>query len=637
MTASADGRAPRGPNIKYPDAQDEEVPEATGYLDTWDIACLIINKMIGTGIFTTPASVVVLVGSKYGALLLWLFGAVYSFISMLVYLEYGLAWPFTGGEFTYITKIFPRPALVTATSFAWFFVAFSTSTGNALNFAKYISLAGADFTADDTATTAADAWQLKFIACWVVVAICLLHYRLIDIGVWSNFGLAGYKVLLLTILVVASGAGFAHERRLGGVRGAHDWRKLAAADLAAGGTATDSSVNVALAMFLVLYSYQGWENANYITADIEGGERAKRRKLKKGALWAVGLVSVLYIAFNLVFFLLLSNADIQTSVARGDSVAYDMALHSFHREPARSGRTTTRRGIGAAIALSALGNLVGVIFTNGRVKREMANDHLIPGSSFFAASSTYGRLRDSAGTPTGGLVLHGLATCITVTATGLGEHGSSEGLSFVINLFTYGHSVMGIALGFGLFSLRTRLQENKTDFDGDIPENTPLSDSPPAPTWHYKMLRHDLVRGACAVFFIAVHGFLVVLPMVPSRLANGAVRRIPSWELPAVVLPVFAAGAFAGFLITIFATHMEFRTGANQLQIPYAARRWLIQFPRYGDWRSNWRLRRSRGSVWAEAKTRLMGESEASHAREIRSRTWRGREMSPVNAAEGAD
>lgn len=43
-----------------------------------DISCLIINKMIGTGIFVSPAIVVLLAGSKWAALLMWIFGACYS-------------------------------------------------------------------------------------------------------------------------------------------------------------------------------------------------------------------------------------------------------------------------------------------------------------------------------------------------------------------------------------------------------------------------------------------------------------------------------------------------------------------------------------------------------------------------------
>lgn len=45
----------------------------------YDVSCLIINKMIGTGIFVSPAIVVLLVGSKWAALLMWIFGACYSF------------------------------------------------------------------------------------------------------------------------------------------------------------------------------------------------------------------------------------------------------------------------------------------------------------------------------------------------------------------------------------------------------------------------------------------------------------------------------------------------------------------------------------------------------------------------------
>jgi len=52
--SNAEDAAPanaRATNIKYPEESVTELPEDSGYLNTWDIACLIINKMIGTGIF----------------------------------------------------------------------------------------------------------------------------------------------------------------------------------------------------------------------------------------------------------------------------------------------------------------------------------------------------------------------------------------------------------------------------------------------------------------------------------------------------------------------------------------------------------------------------------------------------------
>jgi hypothetical protein len=98
-------------------------------LDTIDVACLIINKMIGAGIFVSSPMVTYIVGNKLGALVLWIIGGIVSFIrcvsaymvkekicsgsfvliivSITVYLEYGLAWPYNGGEFYYVRSPVP--------------------------------------------------------------------------------------------------------------------------------------------------------------------------------------------------------------------------------------------------------------------------------------------------------------------------------------------------------------------------------------------------------------------------------------------------------------------------------------------------------------------------------------------------
>ena len=59
--------------------QPERASKRQRELMWFDVSCLIINKMIGTGIFVSPAIVVFLVGSKWAALLMWIAGASYSF------------------------------------------------------------------------------------------------------------------------------------------------------------------------------------------------------------------------------------------------------------------------------------------------------------------------------------------------------------------------------------------------------------------------------------------------------------------------------------------------------------------------------------------------------------------------------
>jgi len=49
-------------------------------LGTWDVAALIINKQIGTGIYTTPGLVLSLTGSKTISLGLWLVGGIWAML-----------------------------------------------------------------------------------------------------------------------------------------------------------------------------------------------------------------------------------------------------------------------------------------------------------------------------------------------------------------------------------------------------------------------------------------------------------------------------------------------------------------------------------------------------------------------------
>jgi amino acid permease len=49
-------------------------------LNMFDVAALIINKMIGTGIFTTPGLVLSLTGNKKVSIIMWLCGSIWSFL-----------------------------------------------------------------------------------------------------------------------------------------------------------------------------------------------------------------------------------------------------------------------------------------------------------------------------------------------------------------------------------------------------------------------------------------------------------------------------------------------------------------------------------------------------------------------------
>jgi hypothetical protein len=58
-------------------------------------------------------------------------------------------------------------------------------------------------------------------------------------------------------------------------------------------------------------------------------------------------------------------------------------------------------------------------------------------------SSEYGANEwDGLGTPTGGLILHALVTCITIAAIPFYPNGNTEGITFITNIYTYAHAVL---------------------------------------------------------------------------------------------------------------------------------------------------------------------------------------------------
>lgn len=53
-------------------------------LSWWDVSALIINKMIGTGIFTGPPTILLHTGKKSTALVLWATGLVYTLLRYIL-------------------------------------------------------------------------------------------------------------------------------------------------------------------------------------------------------------------------------------------------------------------------------------------------------------------------------------------------------------------------------------------------------------------------------------------------------------------------------------------------------------------------------------------------------------------------
>jgi len=76
-TLAVDGSRRIGAYVPDPDDNDRAIHPI---LDRWDVAALIINKVVGTGIFTGPPMVLLYTQNKVEAMLLWILGLMYTYL-----------------------------------------------------------------------------------------------------------------------------------------------------------------------------------------------------------------------------------------------------------------------------------------------------------------------------------------------------------------------------------------------------------------------------------------------------------------------------------------------------------------------------------------------------------------------------
>jgi len=250
---------------------------------------------------------------------------------MIVYLDYAAVFPYTGGEIVYMDEITssnephsplprssiasqerndqniqqhsttaggggrvhrathstqPRQGLISRilgdgllayVVYAFLFVAIFNSCTNILQIGRQTLIA----INPDTPT---NPDLMRFIAVFALSIICFIQLFSSRAGrALNNFT----SILKILFLIVLLGFGFDALRRNGS---AGDFTQNIPVDVA--------NFSYAQALLIVLYSYEGWENATFVAGEIDTEDPAT---LRKGFIWAVCVVGLLYMLLNVVF------------------------------------------------------------------------------------------------------------------------------------------------------------------------------------------------------------------------------------------------------------------------------------------------------------------------------------------------
>lgn len=236
------------------------------------------------------------------SLILWLVGGIITFAGVSVFLEYGLAIPRSGGEKNYLERVYRRPRYLATCVLAAQMILLGFSSGNSLAFGRYVLYAA-------SGTSSRDGWPARGIGIAVVTLAVALHALLPRWGLRLVNLLGVFKVVVLLLIVFAGFAALAGRRLVPDPRNFDD--AFAVGD-GSQGYGDGGAYGYATALLRIVYSYKGWENANYVVGELKN----PRRTLAVAAPLAVGGVTILvssplpqlernFCAHSFLFFLFL--------------------------------------------------------------------------------------------------------------------------------------------------------------------------------------------------------------------------------------------------------------------------------------------------------------------------------------------
>ena len=325
---------------------------------------VVIGGIIGAGIFVTPSIVAERLDTPLLVLGAWVAGGAIALAGALSYAELGAVFPKAGGQYVYLRDgLHPLAGFL----YGWALLLVIESgaiAAVAITFATYaLHLAGAS-----------DAAR-------VPVAI-------VAIGVLSVVNYFGVKPgsRLLNVLVVLKIAALAVLIGAAAFAGTHPawWSESRAI------VASPSATIVAFgaAMVPILFTYGGWQNANYVGEEIDNAKRNLPIALIAGTVAVV----IIYVTVNIVFLRAMGLPGLAATAAP----AADAARRMFG--------TGGDVFISSAIAISTFGFLDLAILAPTRVYYAMAADRL-----FVPALAT---LHPRFGTPSLAIIVQSTWSCV---------------------------------------------------------------------------------------------------------------------------------------------------------------------------------------------------------------------------------
>lgn len=362
-----------------------------------DAVAIIVGLIVGAGIFGTPSIVAGAVESESLLYAVWIGGGIFSIIGALCYAELATAFPSAGGEYHFLQRAYGRSlaflygwarmTVIVAGSIAVFAYLFGDYISRVINLGPYSSA----------------IW-----AAIVVGALTIVNYLGIREGKTTQNLFTVLEVGGLVLIIVA---GFflapAPAEPVANPGGSQPWYMGA---------------GLGSAMVFVLFTYGGWNDAAYISAEV----RDRERNMAKALLLAITIVTVLYVLVNLAYLKGLGYA----AMARSDAVAADLLKAVWG--------PTGEKLIAFMIAIAALTSVNGSMIVGARSNYALGRD--------WPLLRFLGHWDETSGSPRQAMLIQGIIA-LALVAFGAIQNAGFKGLvEYSLPVFWGFFLLVGVAL-----------------------------------------------------------------------------------------------------------------------------------------------------------------------------------------------
>ncbi|GMM27632.1 Mup3 protein [Martiniozyma asiatica (nom. inval.)] len=339
----------------------EDTPHGR-HLGVFGVVMMIIQRIIGSGIFAVSSMIYRDVGGCTGLFfLVWIIAGYSSYAGISCFGELGSIVPRSGGMKVFLEYIYFKPKMMMSVVFNCYTLLFGSIIANVIVLGEYLLYAcGYD----------ADPNMAK------IIGLIFLFFSCLTLGISTKIGvkiqnITGVLKLLLLCFISLTGLyvlifPFSLTKIENNFH-LNEFFKVKS-------TVTFSSFSSAL--LKAIFSFNGWQTTHVVMNEIKDPVQT----MKIAAPLALLLINACYLLINLSYLIVIPGDELLNIDEMVGSILFEKIF----------GEDVGRRFLTAIVAFSVAGNIIVVLYHISRMNQEIFRSGFLPYSRFFASNAPFG-------------------------------------------------------------------------------------------------------------------------------------------------------------------------------------------------------------------------------------------------------